>query len=308
VRGNLGIGLFARVEAVILSNGSLVAREIETRMPGVSGAADDSKVDIRGVIQRMNEDGTLIQVNGIVIEIADNTRMEGVPRVGASVTGHGVLQSDGTVLARSLRVFGISDSVEKFRERIRGIIDEVILDDDGKVIGIVVDGRSIRIEVLTKIETSLKKGNYVEVEGILGNQGFIAQEVDQQDDQDETEDAEDDGQAEPAPAVRIMTGNTSASSRTVRHEGVVEALERRATIGSTMVGFIWVGGQRFAVTANTKIEDGVLAVGSYVEVEARANGDTMIALTIEIEEPDNDDTRGNNSNNSGSGSSGRNSG
>ena len=192
------IGRFVKVAAVLGPKGSLVAREVESDEDQDVG--DDPKFDrvrIQGVIQQINEDGSLL-VNGLKIVLGESAKALRQVAEGSFIRVDGELQEDGSILARRIkgehntrikppsvpeRPFQfpreVKDTLGKNETRIDGIIERVLRNADGRPQAILVRGLEIRIELVTRIEGALRRGVPVNVSGLLIRGKFLATRIQQ---------------------------------------------------------------------------------------------------------------------------------
>ncbi|MCH8061675.1 MAG: hypothetical protein IH861_04150 [Chloroflexi bacterium] len=249
IDGELTQGAMVKVEAIILEDGSIVAKEIEVKDEKPERR---SRVKIEGIIEEVLTDHTFT-VSGITIEVVRRTEVKGKIIEGAEVRVEGVLQHDGSVLAVRIKteVKRVHDAVET---EIEGVIDEVVR-ERGRVIAIVVDGVRIRIQALTEVDVRLHKGLRVTVEAIETDHGLLAVEIN----------ADNSG-----------SGSVN-SSRGQGYEGTVAHLADDR--------FQFANGTLFLITDDTDIE-GDFAEGARVEVRAVVRNGELVAIEVEVIEID----------------------
>ena len=252
IEGELTRGAMVRVEAIILEDGSIVAREIEVRD---EKSERRTRVKIEGIIEEVHTDHTFT-VSGITIERVRRTVVRGKITEGAEVRVEGVLQADGSVLALRIKT-----EVKRVRDAvgadIEGVIDEVVR-ERGRIVAIVVDGVRIRIQALTEVDVRLHKGLRVNVEAIETDHGLLAVEID----------ADNSG-----------SGSVN-SSRGQGYEGIVKDLADDR--------FRLEDGTLFRITDDTDI-DGNFAEGAQVKVRAVVRNGELVAVEVKVSEIDNDD-------------------
>ncbi|MCH7625678.1 MAG: hypothetical protein IIC83_07115 [Chloroflexi bacterium] len=245
IEGELTQGAMVKVEAIILEDGSILAKEIV-----VKGERPErpSRVKIEGIIQEVLTDHTFT-VDGITVEIVRRTEVKGKIIEGAEVKVEGVLQDDGSVLAIKVKteVKRVHDAVET---KIEGVIDQVVR-DRGRVVAIVVDGVRIRIQALTKVDVRLHKGLRVKVKAIETDHGLLAVEI---------------------KADNSGPGSVN-SGRGQGYEGIVAHLADDR--------FRLANGRLFLITDDTEV-DGDLAVGVEVKVRAVVRNRDLVAIEIEV--------------------------
>ena len=151
LKGTPGVGRRVKVKAVLLEDGSLIAAEVE----GDDGAdrEPESKAELRGVIEEILDDGTLI-INGIPVALSVLTEIEGEPQTGDFVEVEALFQEKGPLIAREVKSKG-KVAVDEFpgpsKVEIEGVIDR--LNEDGTL---VVNGMTVAVSALSKIKGKLE--------------------------------------------------------------------------------------------------------------------------------------------------------
>ena len=252
VVGDLAIGDAVLVEAELQADGSLLAREV-----AISTASDATvetranPVDIEGRIERVDSDGGLV-VNGIPVASSALTTVDATLRVGSPVQVRGLLQRDGSVLAREIVGYGpgIAGGTEA---SVSGVVETVSADSDGRVSGFVVDGIAIIADRLTRTELDLTVGVAVLVQAIVVNGDILAVTV------------------EPRPSASV---------------GVLPSVQMQGTIErpfATPAPFpidIVVNGVTVRISDDTEIA-GAISGGSVVKVSGSISGGIFLARQIE---------------------------
>ena len=264
LEGDLSVGSFAKVKALLQENGSLVAREVEGK--GADEGEDDedarNEVEIEGTIDVVNEDGSIV-VSGVTVSISVLTKVKGSLVVGATVKIEGLLTEDGSVLASEVKGKGRKATKSKSEVEIEGVVEEVILDADDNITGIVVNGVEVSIEALTKFKGTIEVGVTVRVEGIFDDGALLAGEVKVRD--------RDEGDDEDRDSIEV--------------EGTIDALVTDAD--GNVIGVI-VNGVEVSIEALTDIE-GALEVGAEVEIKGTVRGGALQANKVKLEKADHDD-------------------
>ncbi|HLF04928.1 MAG TPA: DUF5666 domain-containing protein, partial [Dehalococcoidia bacterium] len=173
------VGKLVVVEAILLENGALLAREVhlgqEVEVLGLSPVRES---EIRGPVERVNADGSLV-VNGVTVVVGSLTELEIDLTPGVLVNVEGVLQSDGSLLAREVRGESRGDRTGPSKFKITGRIAEVERDRDGNPEAVEVNGSRIALEALTRVEGPLEEGDNIEIRGILRDGIFLASQIEQ---------------------------------------------------------------------------------------------------------------------------------
>ena len=177
--GDIKVGSTVNVKAEIQSDGSLVAREVsEVSHESETGETRANPVDIEGRIERVEADGGLL-VNGIPVEISSLTELGAALQVGAPVQVRGLLQRDGSVLAREILGYGpgITAGTEA---SIEGLVNEVTTAADGSVSSFLIGGISVAVDRLTRLEAEPTTGIAVAVQAIVIGGKILAVAVESQ--------------------------------------------------------------------------------------------------------------------------------
>ena len=165
------VGQGVKVEALLLQDGALLAREIENK--GGSADEDDSReVKLAGRFQGLGTDGEWI-INGAAVFVDPLTRLEGAPTVGERIKVKALLQEDGSLQAVKIEGKGRGKSRSRNKAEFRGTVDNIL--NDGTLI---IDGVPISLSVLTDLDIDPQIGDSVKVEASLQADGsLIAKEV-----------------------------------------------------------------------------------------------------------------------------------
>ena len=252
--GEPSVGDVVTIKARLHRDGTLEAAFVETRTPEDQGSETgrrQSKVDIAGIVEKVNEDGSLV-VNGIRISREGLVETRGDLVEGSSVRVVGVLQADGAVAADQLRGENAEAAAGRSEVRIEGRVGEIARDASGEPVGIVVNGTLVTLRKLSEVALRLRVGVEVVVSGVIEDGHFVAKRV----------------QARPV----------------ARRDAVAEV-----NIGGPVAGItlddngrptrLRVNGANVAITEDTKIE-GELARGVIVKIAGVTRGDAVVARVI----------------------------
>ncbi|MCI0816407.1 MAG: hypothetical protein J4N29_05100, partial [Chloroflexi bacterium] len=125
VKDAVKVGQVVEVEAILLPDGSVLAREIEAED---DGAEVKTRTVINGVFEGLDADGNWI-ISGTPVRVDDTTDTDGLPDEGQRVKVKAFLQDDGSLLAREIENKGGGDEDEEHEVKLEGIFEGV--DDDG---------------------------------------------------------------------------------------------------------------------------------------------------------------------------------
>ena len=240
VASDLAVGDFVEVEALILEDGSLLGREISLKAKAEAGESpESSKVKIEGIIEEVEEDGTLV-VNGIRVASSRLSEISGNLLSGGLVKVEGLLLADGSVLARELKGEGRRATASATEVKLEGVVELVTRDDADNVVSVVVDGLAVSLAALTETVGRLETGSRIEVRAVITGGALLASKI---------EALEDTG---PARASKIEV------------EGIVEALltdDAGRPIGVTVNGLDVVIGPSTALEGALTVDDVVKIKG-----------------------------------------------
>ena len=164
--GDIGVGSNVRANAELQPDSELLARQVaESTAYDETGETRANPVNIEGRIERIGRDGGLV-VNGIPVAVSSLTVLDAALQVGAPVQVRGLLQHDGSVLAREILGYGpgITGGTEA---SVAGVVERVTTDDDGRVTGFVIDEISVTTDQLTRMEVELTTGLAVVAQAIV---------------------------------------------------------------------------------------------------------------------------------------------
>ena len=257
-RGNLQIGASVIVKAEIQADGDIVAREIaETDAGDETRETRANPVDIEGRIERLDTGGGLL-VNGIPVAISALTAIDAPLQVGAPVQVRGLLQRDGSVLAREILGYG-PGATGGSQAGIEGVVGNVTAGPDGQVSRFVIDGIQITVDRLTRLEPSLAAGVTVSVQGIAIGGEILAVSV------------------EPRPiAQELVPANGGVPTR-LQMQGVVENMPDSPV---PLPFDITINGVTVRVSNDTRLI-GSLAGGAVVKAAGRISNGIFFAQEIE---------------------------
>lgn len=250
--GSSAAGSNVRIKAELQLDGELLAREIvQYASYDETGETRSSPVDIEGRIERIGANGGLT-VNGIPVTVSALTTIDAPLQVGTPVQVRGLLQLDGSVLAREIVGFGpgVTGGTEA---SVAGVVERVETGPDGETTGFVIDSIAIATDQLTRLEVELTIGVAVVVQAIVINGEILAVTV------------------EPRPTGSI------GSLPLVQMQGTVE---RPITISSARPLDITVNGITVRISDSTTIS-GELRGGAVVKVTGSISGNVFLAREIE---------------------------
>ena len=152
IKSAVAAGQLVEVEAVLLPDGSLLAREIENKGGRQQREDDASEIKLEGIFQGIDEEGNWI-INGTKVSVDPLTQLKGTPAVGQRVEVKAILQEDGSLLA--LKIEGEEKKAGKSRSeaKIRGVIEAV---GDASI---TINGITLALSVLTELDGSWRSAD-----------------------------------------------------------------------------------------------------------------------------------------------------
>jgi hypothetical protein len=299
----LTVGVMARVEAVVMLDGTLLATEIQTE--------NEEDFRLSGIIESMGVDEWVI--GGRVFQVNDATRFDEGLVVGVIARVEFLTMPDGTMLATEIE----TDNNVMDQNRFSGIIESMSADEW------IVGERTFQVNVATRLEEGLAvgvmarvkfmtmldgkllatriqvdntgSGNQREFNGLIESMGTDEWIVGGRTIKVNAVTRLEEGLAEGVTArVEFITMEGAMLATRIRVEtsgrvsgGMPTAAETRNRFSGVIESIsddIWViGGRTFKVTEETMLDEG-LAVGVMARVEFMTMLDgTMLATEIETD-------------------------
>jgi len=253
LEGEPQVGDLAEVEALIQRDGSFLAVEVKIQgEESIEDFLEASQVEIQGTIGQVNLDGNLI-VNGILVTVRALTEIKGKLSQGSWVKLEGLLQPDGSILARQIKGEGRRTTVSKTEVKIVGVVKTVNFDVAGNIVSVVVDGLTISLGPLSRGEGRLEIGSQVEINAVIAD-GFLL-----------------------ASNIKDVAGRKPSNEEfAMEVEGVIDAIQfndQRRITGISINGLMVVVG------SSTELE-GPVAVGETVEIKGDVSGGALRAEKV----------------------------
>ena len=252
MEAGLLVGEAAVVEALLLSDGSLLARRVA---PDEESEQIPARTVLRGVFQSSDAEAGKWTISGVPIQVDPRTYTESLPRTGQRVKVTALLREDGTLRGREIENQPeIGDHQAEHTVWLEGIFQETTSEGTWYIGGVQVD-----VNAGTVLSGRPSVGHRVSVTSTYTEGALIATEV---------------SGASP---------EAEGAVRSVRIRGVVE----RKFVGdqSTSPGFV-VDGMRVAFSDLTKTL-GEIKVGSSVNVKAEIQTDgSLVAREVSEINPD----------------------
>ena len=252
VVGNVAVGSSVRLKAELQGDGELLAREVALSASyDETGETRANPVDIEGRIERVDPGGDLV-VNGIPVATSALTKIDATLQIGSTVQIRGILQRDGSVLAREIVGYG-PGITSGTKASVSGVVESVTIGSGGNVISFVVDGISVMADGLTRMEVDLIAGVAVVVQAIVVNGDILAVTV----------------EPRPSGSIGVLPS--------VQMQGTIE---RPFASPSPFPVDIVVNGITVRIAGDTEII-GAISGGAVVKVSGSISGGIFLARKIE---------------------------
>ncbi len=159
VDGPIAVGTFVEVKGVFRPDGSVLALRIHVERP----EREKAEMEFKGTVEEILPNG--YRVSGRTVVVIATTRVDGPIMVGTFVEVKGILQPDGTILA--LRIHVEDEDKAKGEVEFKGVVEEILPD------GYRIAGRIVRVGASTQIDGAITVGAFVEVKGVVQDDGSI---------------------------------------------------------------------------------------------------------------------------------------
>ena len=163
------VGSPVKVNALRLENGLLFARKIEGEVE--DQGVTQCRVEIRGVIERIEQDRTIV-IDTVPVKIVALTEVEGELNEGVFAQVEAFLLDDKTLVARAVRVEETDEATERSAVRFEGTVEKVNDDDT-----FVVNGIKVTTTARSDVKGDVTEGASVQIEGVLSDDGSVMAEV-----------------------------------------------------------------------------------------------------------------------------------
>ncbi|MSP12146.1 MAG: hypothetical protein EXR62_04215 [Chloroflexi bacterium] len=244
IEGTPAVGALAKGHGLRQSDGTILARQI-----AIENEHHNEQVEFRGLIKSFTDIPGLWVIGQFTVTVSTTTHIEGIPAVGALADVHGVRQSDGTILAKQIKVKNEDHNEQvEFRGHIKSFTD---------IPGLWVIGQfTVTVSTTTHIEGTPAVGALAKVHGVRQSDGTIlARQI----------------QIEHAEHIRSH----------VEFSGIIRQLITD-TVPAT-----WVINRITVTVGTTTTVIGDPAVGRVAEVEGLMQPDhTVLALKITVKRPE----------------------
>ncbi|MEE8442469.1 MAG: DUF5666 domain-containing protein, partial [Dehalococcoidia bacterium] len=242
IKAALVVGRLVKVDALLMPDGSLLAREIESDEDAVKAAG---KMRIEGIFQGVDDNGNWL-ISGVAVAIGPGTDTDGLPATGQRVKVKAFLQDDGSLMVREIEnKGGMESDGEGFTEvKLEGTFQGV--DEDGNWL---IDGAKFAVDSMTLLEGAPARDRQIEVKAILREDGALL-----------------------AFKIEGHEGDATRSRSEVKIHGIVSEVLDDALV---------VDGVTVALSELTEME-GTFQAGDRVDVEALLQADgSLVAREVE---------------------------
>ena len=247
-------GDFAEVKALIQKDGSFLAIEVDNKgKANLEDLPEASPVAFEGIVERINQDGSLV-VNGIIVTVSPLSEIKGDLAQGSAVQLEGLLQPDGSVVARELNADGRRIHINGAEARIQGVLEAIDRDDAGKIVSVGIHGLTVSLEALTEKNEGLQLGSPLVIKTIIAGGVLVAREF------------------------QAIGEESSPGASPVEVGGIIDSIEfddEGVSIGLVVDGLP-------VVIIDQSGSDGTMAVGNAVNVTGTLSNGTLMARTVKV--------------------------
>lgn len=205
VDGDLEKGVSVGVVALIMTDGSLVAKEIYVhnaplgKLSQLKGVGEKRKeivretlspVRIEGVIEAtyltdclvetagetIKSPGCILKINGITVIVTEDLLAGRILEKGTRIHVRGYFQDDGSLRAQNILGGLVKNEGKLNVKRIQGLIEKITF-ENGEVVSVKVNGQDIFVELLTMTHSPLRVGMQVNIVAMTTSKGLVAKEI-----------------------------------------------------------------------------------------------------------------------------------
>ncbi len=282
VNGSPAVGDTVKVHGLLQADGSVLAFEVDSH-PELTSAPEADETEFTGTVDAIA--GDVWTIGGQAVLVESETEIKGSPAVGDTVKVHGLLQADGSILAREIEKLGGDDTQDEDGKEIEitGVVESIAED------AWTIAGQTVLINSETEIKDSPAVGDEVKVQALTQPDGsLLAREIEKADSNgSDGENSDSDSQDEnTSPDGQDQIGHDGSQD-----ESTAEMKEIRGTL-KAVNGDVWiVNGVLVLVGASAEV-DGDPQVGDVVKVEGALLPDgSLRAHTIAVEDKADHDTQ-----------------
>jgi primosomal replication protein N len=247
ILGTIAVGDSVKVEALVGTDGVLLAREIRPVSRAEERPEPDKDLfEFTGTIEAM--DATSWTVSGQAVAVNSDTEIKGAFAVGAEVKVHALVGADGSLTATEISPAAgpDPDDVREGEMKFAGLVAEIGAE------AWTIGGQIVAVDAFTRIDAGIIVGDLVQVHAFLAEDGTLTASKIELEDEDDDDDMGEAGMR----------------------------FELRGTVEAIGAGSWTVSGQVLLVISTTEIDEGIV-VGSQVKVEGFVGQDgSFTALEI----------------------------
>ncbi len=249
------LGDFVEVTALVLPGPAFLAAEIDNHGDD-SGRilAETSPVAFQGPIEHISQDADLV-VNGIPVIISPLTNVRGYLVHGTNVAVEGLLQSNGSVIARELEGEVRKTTINGFNANTYGAIDKINRDEYGNITSVAINGLPTRFEHLTQAPNDIQIGLPVKAQTVIIDGAPIARQLERTWDEIPLD--------TPIVEVRGIIGSIGFDQEGLVTNIIVDGLSVRVFRQPELASAIQIGD--LVTVRGTLSDDGLLATEATIE-------------------------------------------
>lgn len=184
IKGDIQSGDRVKVHASLDSKGMLTAREIE--LANIEEGHDREEIEFTGEVTAI--DGEEWSIGALIVLVTPETEVKGDLGVGDMVKVHASRTAEGDLLAREIEPISGSMDLDHDDDRefeFTGIVMEIGAESWQ------IDETLVLVDSRAEIEPGIEVGDFVEVEGVMDQDTFVALEIEADDDEEDVDDHDD---------------------------------------------------------------------------------------------------------------------
>jgi hypothetical protein len=167
IKGTIIVGDLVKVEALVGMDGTATAHEIKLADGSDPSTEDDSELEFEGIVETIAPDNWTVA--GQTFTITPETEIKGTILVGDLVKIEGLVGTDGTAIAREIKLAEVKNNSPEDESRVEfiGVVESIGLDSW------TVGGQVFAITPQTEIKGTIIAGDTVKIEALNNPDGTL---------------------------------------------------------------------------------------------------------------------------------------
>jgi hypothetical protein len=167
IKGTIIVGDLVKVEALVGTDGTATAHEIKLADGSDPSTEDDSELEFEGIVETIAPDNWTVA--GQTFTITPETEIKGIILVGDLVKIEALVGTDGTAIAREIKLAEVKNNSPEDESRVEfiGVVESIGLDSW------TVGGQVFAITPQTEIKGTIIAGDTVKIEALNNPDGTL---------------------------------------------------------------------------------------------------------------------------------------